>query len=166
MEHAIERLGRLLPALRALTAGWTPEDWRWTPAPERWSALELLGHLLLEERQDFRVRLRSTLEDPAAEWPPIDPEGAVAGGDFGSRRPEALLEELAAERARSLAWLRSLGAPDWTGEHRRGELSMRAGDLLAAWTRHDGLHLRQLLELGLAREAEADAPFDPGYAGG
>lgn len=166
MKHAFDRLESLLPALRALTAGWSVEDWRWKPAPERWSALDVLGHLLLEEREDFSVRLASTLADSATEWPPIDPEGAVARGDFAGRDPAALLDELAAERAAKLVWLRDLDEPDWRSEHRKGSLSMRAGDLLAAWTRHDLLHLRQVLELRMAREAAEDSPFDPGYAGG
>jgi len=34
-----------------------------------------VNHLVDEEEGDFRLRLRSTLEDPARDWPPIDPEG-------------------------------------------------------------------------------------------
>src|SRR4029077_11108769 len=38
--------------------------YRWKFAPEKWNILEVLGHLHDEEREDFRARVKHTLENP------------------------------------------------------------------------------------------------------
>ena len=66
-----------------------------------------------EETQDFRVRTKSTLEDPTRAWPPLDPEGTVAARRWNERDGDSLVGAFAEERATSVAWLRSLKTPDW-----------------------------------------------------
>jgi len=142
------------------------DELRFRPAPGKWSALEILGHLVDEERGDFRVRLESTLRDPEAAWPPIDPEGWVRARKHQERVPAELLAELRAERAASLAWLAGLGDPDWGRAHVHPQLgALRAGDLLLSWAAHDLLHLRQLANTRLAALRAHGAPFSHAYAG-
>ncbi len=140
---------------------------RWQPAPGKWSLVEVASHLLDEERDDFRARLRSTLEDPAAAWAPIDPEGWARDRDYRGNDLAAVLSEWRAEREASLAWLQGLLAAetDWGTAHDHPHLGvLRAGDLLAAWAAHDQLHLRQVTNLRLAWiDAEAE-PFHKRYA--
>src|SRR5690606_10869240 len=127
--------------------------------------LEVICHLADEEADDFRARTRLTLEDPAREWPKIDPEGWARDRNYNERDLSAELDRFAAARAESLAWLRSLHEPDWqsTHEHPRGNLT--AGDLMASWAAHDALHLRQIARR-LHELAARDAPGrDIGYAG-
>ena len=57
----------------ALVQGVSDQQARWKPDPDSWSILEVLNHLLDEEREDFRVRLDYTLHRPGEPWPPIDP---------------------------------------------------------------------------------------------
>ncbi len=138
---------------------------RWKPAPERWSMLEVLAHLGDEEREDFRPRISSTLEDPAREWPPIDPEGWVVERRYNERDLAESLNVFRLERAASLEWLRELIDPDWSRAHEHPSLGvLRAGDLLAAWVAHDDLHIRQLSQLRVEYLDVLAAPYSTRYA--
>ena len=70
------------------------------------------------------------------------------------------------ERADSIAWLRSLGAPDWSVAYHHPKVGpVKAGDLLVSWAAHDALHLRQISKR-LYQLALRDAPgMDAAYAG-
>ncbi|MBW3671631.1 MAG: DinB family protein, partial [Acidobacteria bacterium] len=119
----------------------------WKPSPDKWSALEIASHLLDEERDDFRRRIRLTLEDPQQEWPPIDPEGWVTEHSYAARNLDEVVTALRDERHSSIEWLRSVDL-DLEASHLHPQLGpMRIGDLLAAWAAHDLLHLRQLTRI-------------------
>lgn len=131
-----------------------------------WSILEVLCHLIDEEELDFRARLSGTLNNAAATWPPIDPEGWARERRYNEQDPRQALERFAAARAESIRWLRSLGAVDWATAHKHPKFGpIKAGDLLAAWAAHDALHLRQMAKR-LYEWAASDAPgFSTRYAG-
>ncbi len=162
----IDRLARFPAALRGVTGVFPEEALRWKPDGATWSVLEVCCHLLDEEREDFRPRLRSTLEDPAAPWPPLDLESVAQRRGYSARDLAQTLAQFAAERLASVTWLRSLAAPDWDATHRHPKAGpLRAGDLLAAWAAHDALHLRQIAKrlLDLARRDAGG--FKTDYAG-
>lgn len=163
---AIGRLEAGESAICALLAGLSGEEARWRPGEGQWSALEVIGHLLDEEREDFRQRLDLTLHHPETEWPPIDPEGWVTARAYQGRDLHETLAAWRAERHRSLAWLRGLQSADLSvaRSHPAG-FELRAGDLLASWVAHDLLHTRQLVELRYALALRQAAPFDIRYAG-
>ena len=77
VEALLRRLERLPGTLEALLQGLPVEDWRWRPPAGGWSILEVVGHLVSEEGDDFRTRARLTLTDPALDWPKLDPEEVV-----------------------------------------------------------------------------------------
>lgn len=137
----------------------------WKPLPDEWSALEIASHLLDEERDDFRRRIRLTLEDPQQEWPPIDPEGWVVEHEYARRNLAEVLDAFREERRSSIEWLGTVSL-DLETSHLHPQLGrMRIGDLLASWAAHDLLHLRQLTRVQfqwLEREA---APYSTRYAG-
>ena len=141
-------IGRMEPfpqAVQALLTGLPDADARWKPPTGAWCILEIVNHLADEEVEDFRTRLRLTLEEGEREWPPIDPEGWARDRKYNERDLGESLARFAAARAESIAWLRSLESPDWSRfrEHpRAGRLT--AGDLMASWAAHDALHLRQI----------------------
>jgi uncharacterized damage-inducible protein DinB len=158
----LDRSGRRLLALFAETP---PEAWTATVEPGRWSLVEILAHLVDEEREDFRARVLSTLEDPEAEWPPIDPEGWVESRDYARRDPAELLGEFETERSESLRRLGALGDVDWSAAHEHPKLGrLRAGDLLCAWVAHDRLHAQQILRTRWQWMESASGPFDARYA--
>lgn len=152
-------------AIVALLAGASDAMASFKPSPERWSMLEVLCHLVDEEREDFRQRVQLTLEDPAAQWPPIDPQRWVSERSYAARRLQPTLEEFKAERVRSLRWLHSLDGADWERRHQHPVLDgLCAGDLLASWAAHDLLHLRQIANLGVDYVSAAADPFSTDYA--
>ncbi len=158
-------LSNNMRVLRAILAGVTQHEATRRPEAESWSMLEVVAHLLDEEREDFRVRLDIILHQPDKPWPPIDPVGWVLERAYNDRDLATTLDELAAERNRSLLWLSELKDPDWRASYDAFFGPIQAGDMFAAWVAHDGLHLRQLVELKRALVVDAAEPFTTRYAG-
>ena len=160
--RAADDLERTGAAIDALMRSTPRERWAARPAPDAWSPVVVVHHLLVEERRDFRPRLESTFADPTKEWAPIDPEGWAREVDEGADLVE-MLDAFVAERATSLTWLRGLSSPDWGATYQHPLIgALSAADLLASWVMHDALHLRQLL--GLHAQAATDFG-STGYAG-
>jgi len=152
--------------LSALLAGVTDEQMRWKPRAEDWSVLEVLRHLLDEEREDFGTRVFMTLASPTESWPGIDPAGWPAARRYNEADPTATLAALASAREESVKRLRALHSPDWSAAHRHPKFGpIRAGDLLASWAAHDLLHLRQITKRLFEYHALRSAPFETRYAG-
>jgi hypothetical protein len=166
----IEQITRTMQAnalrIAALVAGVSEAQARWKPDAVNWSMLEVVTHLLDEEREDFRVRIDYALHRPGEAWPPIDPGGWVTTRRYNERDLMESLEAFLSEREQSLAWLRGLPAPNWdtTALAPWGE-PFPAGNLLAAWVAHDLLHLRQLVELHYTWTTATLAPYTCVYAG-
>jgi hypothetical protein len=138
----MERFTRIVPAL---AAGLSPDDAHWRPPEGGWSIVEIVAHLADEETEDFRTRVELTLRDPSASWPRIDPEGWAVSRHYNDRDLDAEVTRFVAARRESLTWLRRLDSPDWSSAHVHPKIGpLRAGDLLAAWSAHDALHLRQI----------------------
>ena len=165
-EALIRRLEPFSGALGALLSGVTPDEARFRPASGAWSIVEIVNHLVDEEVDDFRARVRSTLEDPSREWPPIDPEGWARDRRYQDRELAASLARFAEERRASVAWLRSLRSPDWTRAAVHPKVgSMHAGMLLASWAAHDALHLRQIAKRLYELAGRDGDPYTTLYAG-
>ena len=160
--EGFERNGALI---EASYEGVSPEAARWKPNEKKWSLLEILCHLADEEKRDFRTRVELTLDGKGEKWPPIDPEGWVAEFRYNEQDPGAVMTRFREERAKSLAWLRSLDSPDWGARYEHPQLgSMRAGDLLASWAAHDLLHLKQIARTKAMRVAHESKPYSVSYA--
>ena len=152
--------------IEVLVTGVSEVQARWKPDPATWSILEVVNHLLDEEREDFRVRIDFTLHRPGAKWPPIDPAGWVTQRRYNARDLQQSLASFLEERQASVNWLLHLPSPDWN----QAEIApwgdpFPAGNLLAAWVAHDLLHLRQLVELHWAWTTTRLAPWNVQYAG-
>lgn len=152
--------------IQTLVEGVSDEQARWKPNPESWSILEVVNHLHDEEREDFRVRLDHILHKPDQPWPPIYPQEWVTERRYNERDLHESLTSFLRARQDTLAWLGTLGTPDWerTAPAPWGA-PMSAGNMFAAMVAHDLLHLRQLVELHWAYTAEQFRPYQPGYAG-
>jgi hypothetical protein len=152
-------------AIGALVRGISDHQARWKPDPESWSILEVLNHLLDEEREDFRARIELILRDGGEAWSPIDPEAWVIERRYNEREVEQSLQDFLAAREESLAWLKGLSSPDWTAEIEAPFGRIRAGDVFAAWVAHDLLHMRQLVELHWMYLVDLAKPYGVRYAG-
>ncbi len=138
----------------------------WRPAAGKWSILEVINHVAEEETVDFGTRLRLVLEDPAKDWPPIDPERSVLEQQFNQRDLQESLDRFVLERRKSVEWLRSLTQVHWLTTHtgnRGGPLT--AGDLLCSWLAHDLIHIRQINRLHHDYQSANCPEFSTAYAG-
>ena len=162
----IQHLENNADVIRTFIHGTSQEQAIWRHAPESWSILEVMVHLLDEEREDFRVRLDHTLHKPGTDWPPINPAGWVSERAYAERDLEESLQAFLAEREKSVAWLRSLTSPSWESKHVHPKFgSMDAGTLMASWVAHDYLHLRQLLRLRFEHVKHLAGSYSVAYAG-
>ncbi|CAG1771803.1 hypothetical protein BAC2_01967 [uncultured bacterium] len=116
-------------------------------------------------REGFRFHLDSILHRPTEEWPSFDPGSWIIGRGYNQRALPDMLDNFLAEREKSLAWLKSLSAPNWQSEHVDEGGSISAAEMFASWVAHDNLHIRQLVEPRRARIVGLAAPFDVNYAG-
>jgi hypothetical protein len=166
LNAAVSAMACQMEALVAISKGLNAEQSRWRPTADSWSVLEVMCHLLDEEREDFRVRLDCILNRPGESWPPIDPQGWVSARQYNDRDLEETIEQLASERAKSLQWLSELDdeALATSAEAPWGD-EINAGDMLAAWVAHDLLHLRQLVELCYGLRQKSAEPYSGDYAG-
>lgn len=161
-----DQLGLQAHRIEVLLSGVTDEQMRWKPSPDDWSMLEVINHLVDEEREDFRTRLDILLHRPADPWPPIDPQGWVTARAYNERDPGESLANFLIERERSLTWLRGLANPDWDSSAAAPwGAQFPAGNMAASWATHDLVHMRQLVELHYAWNLRQIAPYDGGYAG-
>jgi len=163
--YCLKQLAGDMLRIRLLAQGVDDDQARWRPDADSWSILEVICHLLDEERKDFRVRLDITLHKPDETWPGIDPAGWVTEHNYNEQDLAASLQAFQEEREASLAWLKRLEAPDWEASHEAPWGTMRAGDLLASWVAHDLLHMRQLVELYWAYNEQKVLPYSTRYAG-
>ncbi len=162
----IARLARGAEPIRALVAEMDDAEARWRPPSGGWSVLEVVSHLRDEETDDFRQRLRLTLEDPAKEWPGMDPEAWVKERRYQERSLKPELDAFLAERRKSVDWLKGLASPDWSRVHTHPRFgSIAAGDLLASWVAHDLLHVRQIARIRYEHARALAVPFKLDYAG-
>ncbi len=141
----IQQLTANWQVFEAMLVGLDQKQVQWSPHPQRWNLLEILCHLVDEEREDFRARVKHVLETPDAPMPSIDPEGWIQSRHYRDQSYEQKLGEFLEERAQSVAWLQSLQQPKWRSVHlhpRMGEVS--AEFFLANWLAHDFHHIRQI----------------------
>jgi len=156
---------RFPTTLLNLVAGLEESLWRDREAPERWSPLEIVRHLLDEEREDFRVRAQTAVQG-ADQVPGIRPQEWVTERRYNEADIQATLEEFEQERLVSCDWLRSLTLEQLDAELPRPDgTTMRAGDFIASWRIHDLLHLRQLTAAVATLEGRLLAPWKVDYAG-
>jgi len=164
-KYIIEELKRNKIVFKDLLENVEMEVYLWKPAPEKWNLLEVLGHLYDEEREDFRARVKHTLEQPELPLSPIDPVGWVTARNYAALDYDEALQKLLAERDISVEWLSSLANPLWNNVHKHPKLGdLSAKMFLSSWLAHDYLHIKQITKIkyDYCKALSGDAV---GYAG-
>lgn len=151
--------------LRALLTGVGGEEARAKPSKGSWSILEVTCHLYDEEREDFREHLDFILHRQHEQWHPIATQAWVKERKYNEQDFGKMKTKFFRERAKSLAWLKSLKNADWNTNYKSKYGSMRAGDMFASWVAHDNLHIRQLAELRRWHIERKTKPYMIRYAG-
>lgn len=165
LRYVTARMSTDVDVVAGLVKGVDEEQSRWRPSPDKWSILEVVGHLYDEERYDFRARIDLTINRPGESWPPADPLKWLSEGNYNESDLEETTQLWIDERRRSLEWLHHLRSPDWEAAYVHPTLGeLRAGDLLAAWLAHDLLHIRQLAGLHVQYASRVLKPFHTDYA--
>lgn len=164
-QSVIAQMDSNAQVLHALVKDCSEPQARWKPDADSWSVLEVVNHLLDEEREDFRAHIDLLLHHRADAWPRIDPQGWVVERAYNLRDLGESLAGFMAAREESLAWLGDLGDVAWTTEYTAPFGTIRAGDLLASWVAHDVLHMRQLVRLKWAYLLPKVEPYGVRYAG-
>ncbi|AUP79052.1 DinB family protein [Flavivirga eckloniae] len=137
----------------------------WRPDPKKWNLLEIVCHLLDEERDDFKTRVAHALNTPEEPLVPIDPEGWVEKRAYSTKNYDHMLFAFLEERKQSVVWLKSLADAKWDNELKHPELgNMSAKLFLTNWLAHDYLHIRQILRYNY-HYLKQKTNLDLGYAG-
>lgn len=161
----INRLEINRNVFKALLANKPEEEYRWCPSSNKWCFLEIVCHLIDEEREDFRARVKHTLEASQLEMPSIDPEGWVLQRDYKAQNYNEKVLEFLKERDHSILWLKTKINANWENAYmhpKRGAMSAKL--FLTNWLAHDYLHIRQLNKYHYAYLKE-NTLIDLGYAG-
>lgn len=161
LKENVALLGRTPAVLDALLRG-LPEGW--TAGNEggtTWNVREIVGHMAHCERNDWMPRAKIVLErGEGAVFPPLDRLGHVR--EIEGKTLEALLDEFAALRARSLEDLRGFEVSAADLERRGTHPAFGAvtlGQLLSTWATHDLTHLHQIARVMAHRRLEAVGPW-------
>jgi hypothetical protein len=161
----IEKLEKNLELFNTLLRDINKNQASWKPDPAKWSVLEVVHHLYDEEREDFRLRLEYTLEDPKKEWIPINPPQWAIDRKYNEQNFNNTTNKFYEEREKSIKWLKSLRSPNWNSTHNHPSIgSIAAGDVLVSWLAHDFLHFRQIMTLNLEYHKINTLPFSTRYA--
>jgi len=159
------RMASNAQTIRSLVQGIAEEQARWRPDPDSWSILEVINHLVDEEKEDFRVRLDCILHRPDQDWPSIDPGGWVTSRHYNQRNLSTSLDNFLTARQDSFAWLEGLPPINWQTAGKAPWGTITAGDMFASWVSHDLLHIRQLVELHWLFTVRGLEPYSHQYAG-
>ena len=164
-KYIIEELKRNKIVFKDLLEGLDKDLYLWKQAPEKWNILEVLGHLYDEEREDFRARVKHTLENPELPLSPIDPVGWVTSRKYAEQDYNTALQKFLSERNNSIAWLNTLTDPKWSNVHKHPKLGDLSAEMFfSSWLAHDYLHIKQITKIkyDYFKEVSGDKV---GYAG-
>jgi hypothetical protein len=117
---------------------------RGRPAPEKWSASEIIAHLADAEIV-IGYRLRLVLGSPGATIVAYDQDSWAVSGHYGERDPQRSVEQFHVVREANLLLLESLKPEQWKhcGMHsERGQESIEY--MVRLYAGHDINHLQQI----------------------
>ncbi|TMF47271.1 MAG: DinB family protein [Chloroflexi bacterium] len=124
----------------------TPNVASWHPAPGEWCVNEVVGHVIVTEKNGFAGRIHVMLGADEPDLPIYDRDSIQKKRNNCARDPKDLAQEMLDVRGKSLQLVRALRPEQIQrgGTHPEvGRLTVE--DLLHEWVHHDGNHLRQAL---------------------
>lgn len=166
LQYCLGQLSVNSKAIQQLIEDITKNQAIWKPSDQEWSILEVVNHLVDEEKEDFRLRLKHLLSGKSTPWPPNAPQKWVYERKYNQRDIQESIEIFMNERLESIKWLKEQEKSDFTIQYKNPPLEgLSAGDLLSSWVSHDMLHLRQIVELKWKYSKNKTEPFSNEYAG-
>ena len=148
IDQVIKGLKRNKGVFAALLENRTEEEYRFKPSQQQWCMLEVICHLLDEEREDFRTRVKLILANPEQELPKFNPLDWVHERNYLDQNFRIILERFIEEREVSIAWLTNLHNPNWENAYNHPKLGpLTAEFFLTNWLAHDYIHIQQINRL-------------------
>jgi hypothetical protein len=162
LNETVAVLTRTPATLDALLRG-LPESWvRSNEGKNTWSAVDIVGHLIVGERTDWMPRVRVILEDGEAR--PFAPFDRFAQPKESQNKSlEQLLDDFARLRRENLAALQALNLQlqDMSRRGRHPALGVvTLAQLLATWAVHDLTHVHQLSRVMAHQYRDAVGPWN------
>jgi len=118
----------------------------WHPAPNEWCFNEVVGHVIVTEKNGFAGRIGVILGADEPDLHKYDRDGLQKKRNDCARDPKALAQEMLEVRGRSLELIRSLRPEQLKRAGLHSDVGrLTVDDLLHEWVHHDGNHLRQAL---------------------
>ena len=146
--HQIAELSRNQNIFKELLSGIQKEQHQWLWQEDKWNLLEAVCHLYDEEREDFRARTKSVLENPTKALTTFNPVLWVTERNYAGQDYDQMLTNFLNERQVSVTWLKSLSNPKWDNAFDHPKMGpLTAAFFLSNWVAHDYLHIRQILNL-------------------
>lgn len=139
-----DRMAHSFPVLCMLVTPLRPSQLRAKPAPQEWSIVEIVGHLIdTEQLLRYRIARMCTLDQPAII--PYDQDAAVIRNGYQHADVWALLRTLERERATTLQAFRRLTPAHLqrTGWHQEAGL-WTVAPVVTYLANHDEVHQRQI----------------------
>jgi uncharacterized damage-inducible protein DinB len=132
--------------LKAALKGLRKKDLLWTPAPGKWSILEIVCHLRDMEREAYLARYRRILADERPTLPDIDGDQLALERDYRSASLTGVMREWRALRRETLALLRGVKADAWAREGVHATAGVLTIDALLRRQAvgNDDAHVRQI----------------------
>jgi hypothetical protein len=161
LDETVAVLARTPATLDALLRG-LPESWvRSNEGKDTWSAFDIVGHLIVGERNDWMPRARIILESGEAR--PFDPFDRLAQSrESQNKSLEQLLDDFSRLRRENLAALQTLNLQpeDLSRRGRHPALGVvTLQQLLATWAVHDLTHVHQLSRVMAHQYRDAVGPW-------
>ena len=143
-EELIRRYAEGPARLRAAFDSVPPEARQWRPAPNEWSAHEVVVHCAdSETNASLRIRYLAAEKDPLIVG--YDQEGWARTFDYHKHPVEAAMATVEAVRANTVPLLRRLPESAWTREGKHTESGRYTGeDWLNTYAAHVENHARQI----------------------
>lgn len=151
IENIIDQLEHNKSCFRGLFEDKSEEMYLYRPQENKWCLLEIACHLLDEEKEDFRARIKYIFEHPDYDMPSINPPAWVTERNYMSRDFQIVVSLFLEEREKSVAWLRDRVHANLEDQINHPKLGVMSAKLfLNNWLAHDYLHMRQILRLHYA----------------
>ena len=161
LAEATAVLARTPATLDAMLRG-LPDTWvQCNEGQNTWSAVDIVGHLIVGERTDWMPRVRIILRNGEAR--PFDPFDRFAQSkESRGKSLEQVLDDFARLRRENVAALQALNLQpeDLIRQGRHPALGVvTLSELLATWAVHDLTHLHQLSRVMAYQYRDAVGPW-------
>ena len=148
LKNHLDAAERSPKEIAAAVSGLSDEMLRYKPSSEKWSVLEILGHLADIEIV-YGYRLRQMLADAKPVIAPMDQDAWARNLNYMECRPSELVAFYGLGRHHNLRLLRSLKPSDLSKSafHPEMQREITVADLVEQMGGHGAIHLQQIEKL-------------------